>query len=337
MNGDQLLELWKELRTDTRVGAPQVRRRLAPDAKIDLFAYHSFDRDVPGILLEAVSQRKFSTIVFPACRGLSVEAREVKTPSGWRSSMFVWLEDPALRSEFSALCADIVAVVLELADVETAYSQGINRLVRWLTMFDRLKRGGLSREQRLGLFGEMHVLLLLMTMVSPVAAAEAWQGWDAQHQDFRLGDVGLEVKASTAKRHARIYISNEKQLDDSLWRRLLLGVIWVDVDVADGTTLPEIIGLVRDRLEEFPSARLDLNLHLLEAGYSDTDGHLYERETYLVRNEAFFEVRDHFPRLTEANLSQGVGDISYSILVAGLSEFEVDPDQLTKIFTGDVN
>jgi len=201
-------------------------------------------------------------------------------------------------------------------------------------LFDRVTPNGLSREKQQGLFGELSFMLALMKTIGPERSVAAWHGWDSANQDFKLGGLGIEVKTSSAKRHTRIFIANEKQLDESSWNRLILTLVKIESNVAGGLTLPVIVGVVRDSLKEYPGARSDFNIRLLETGYSDDQAHLYSDVSFLGKSIGHFEIRDQFPRLTEKNLPTGVGDVTYSILASDLEEFEISADHIEGLIKG---
>lgn len=331
MKVSDLLKLWAELAGDRREGGQEVRRRIATDAAVDIFAIHSTVANAPGLVISTTTSKALSVGSLKPCRGIGIKTHSAKSGEVHKASLTVVLEDPTLTSVFAVLCEDLVAAILDQHEAESAYMQGVSRLVRWLLMFDRLPTEGLSREKRLGLFGEMHVMALLAGMTTPAYAADAWKGWNAAHQDFRLGGIGVEVKASSAKLHARIHIANEKQLDEQPWDKLVLSFVQVDLNIPDGQTLPEIIKAIRDGLEEHAGARHEFNMHLLEYGYVDAQSHLYEDETYTIRKVTFFEVHGDFPRLTNDRLPVGVGDITYTVVASDLEPYKISIESLREL------
>jgi len=66
---------------------------------------------------------------------------------------------------------------------------------------------------------------------------------------------------------------------------------------------------------------------LREAGYLDNHAHLY-MNTYTVRNEELFEVREGFPRIIE--LPSGLGDLKYSLLLAACQSYLTNIDNYTE-------
>lgn len=98
-----------------------------------------------------------------------------------------------------------------LADVASALDTGrVDFAAAVRAALDRLhellhRRGGVSLDQEVGLWGELHVLQSAVTALGPRAALTAWQGPARGEHDFTLTDDDVEVKTTTAElRHHRI-------------------------------------------------------------------------------------------------------------------------------------
>jgi hypothetical protein len=131
-----------------------------------------------------------------------------------------------------------------------------------------------------------------------------------------------------AKRHSRLWIANEKQLDEAPFRQLALAHVRLDDGSAQGESLPRLVKRCRSRFEQDPFAARHFDNRLLEAGYLDAHASLYESRSWQVSSLRFFHVHGDFPRLTEANLPPGVGDITYSIIADNLVEYERQREQI---------
>ena len=66
-------------------------------------------------------------------------------------------------------------------------------------------------------------------------------------------------------------------------------------------------------------------------GYFEDDKHLYDEQRYKIRYENIYHVKGDFPRITEAIVPTGVGDIKYSILLSESDSWLTDAKQLFKI------
>ena len=74
-----------------------------------------------------------------------------------------------------------------------------------------------------------------------------------------------------------------------------------------------------------------LDERLLQAGYLDAHVPRYEQVGYKVTELRSYRVSGEFPRIREAELRPGVGDVSYSVSVAACSAFAVDLTSVTAL------
>lgn len=329
MSPTDILAIWESLEREPRGGSELIRRRIDPDAAVDLFACHVPTRNVPGLLIEARAVPRSGELFLPACRGIHIAHEISGEGEGVRTSISIQLEESGKRDIFAILCADLLDMMGRARDPRSALDACVARLAAWHALFERLRREGLSAERQRGLFGEMHVLQdLMLPALHPVEAVRSWLGWDHSHQDFKSCGCAIEVKTSIAKRHIKILISNEKQLDDRPHDMLVLAHVRIDESDSKGVSLPNLIAGIREKVSAQPLARQELDDRLFEAGYLDNQADLYGQPCYSVNEVKLFRVHGNFPRLTEANLPIGVGDIHYSIVLSELGNFEIDRTSL---------
>ncbi len=304
------------------------RRRLDPQAAVDVFACIFWPRGRSGLLVEGDGHVTDLAERVPRCRGVRV-THEEHGGGGHpeRTRLKIVLEEERLREIFAVLSADLVNAIVAKHSSDSALRVCIDRLCMWQGLFDRIAPDGLSEERQRGLFGELVVLdRLFLESGTLLDGVTAWVGSDSAHQDFRRGGLAIEVKASLAKRHAKIMISNEKQLDEKPHDTLVLASVRLDESEAHGQSLPDLVAQLRLRLAgDEPAARL-FDERLLLADYLDVHAPLYEARRYRVALTRWFRVAGMFPRLTATNLPAGVGDIHYSIIADDLGAWEMDEE-----------
>jgi hypothetical protein len=331
---DELLQLWREMASaDAGVGGLD-RRRLDPGAAVDLFACVFWPAGRPGLLIEGAGEQKPLRGRIPRCRGVKVIHEVIGGGAGSRTVLRVLLEDMRLLDIFAVLSADLVEVTRSETSAASALRRCIDRLSMWQGLFERLPAEGLSDEAQRGLFGELFVLAdFFLPALDPLATVTAWVGSEPRNQDFVHGGFAVEVKTSLAKRHARLMISNEKQLDERPHDTLLLAHVRID-ESEKGLTLPAMVERCRGLVAADPVASRELDDRLLAGGYLDLHAPLYLDHSWRVAGVRFFRVQGDFPRLTEANLPPGVGDISYSIIADDLGAHEVTRDAAVALIGG---
>ena len=333
MNPEGLLVLWRSLADGQDVSGMD-RRRLDTDASVDMFACIFWPSRRLGLLIEGDGAQHPLTDRIPACRGVKVmhEAIGAKAP---RTILRVMLEDESFLEIFAVLSADLVNAVRAEQNTGAGLRRCIDRLSMWQVLFERVPAEGLSEEAQRGLFGELAVLEnFCLAELDKSEAVASWTGPDAAHQDFKIGGVAVEVKTTLAKRHARISITNEKQLDERPHLVLLLVHVRLDESNAQGVALPTLVAHLRSVLQADTVAGRQFDDRLMLGGYLDIHASLYERGRYRVAVQRYFHVHGDFPRLTEANLPPGVGDIRYTIIADDLSRHEVTREEAVQLVMG---
>lgn len=330
MSPDELVDLWNSLGEEA-AATGMTRRRLETDASVDLFACIFWPAGRPGLLIEGDGEQHPPTERIPACRGVKV-VHEVVSSSTPRTVLQVALEDDRLREIFSILSADLIDAIRLEQDAENALRRCIERLSMWQGLFERVPADGLSEEAQRGLFGELTVLEgLCLTEMDPFEAVTTWAGPAAAHQDFIIRDAAIEVKTALSKRHSRVMVANERQLDERAHRVLLLAFVRLQRSNARGLSLPTLVAQIRTQLKTDIAAGQEFDRRLAQSGYLELHAPLYAPNSYRVTDLKFYQVHAEFPRLTEANLPAGVGDIRYTIIPDNLSDYELTREAAVRL------
>lgn len=328
MTPSGLLTLWQEMSTDASGAAGLDRRLLDVDAPVGIYACIYWPGGQPGLLVEGEGIARPTGGRLPKCRGVRLSHEILRGDPG-RTVVRILLEDQRLSEIFSVLAVDLLGVARSQSTAAEALRLCIDRIAMWQGLFERIPPDGLSDEAQRGLFGELWVLKdLFLNVLEPGDVVTAWIGPDPGNQDFVHQGMAVEVKSSLAKRHSRLSIANEKQLDETPFRRLVLAHVRLDDGSAQGETLPGLIRHCRDLLGKDPYAARQFDNSLLEAGYLDAHAPLYADRSWQVSSLRFFHVHGEFPRLTEASLPPGVGDIKYSIIADDLAQYECQREQV---------
>jgi hypothetical protein len=318
-----MIEAWRSLGEESTRPAGILRVRLDTEAAADVFACLFWPSGHPGLLIEGAGAYRPSGDRIPTCRGIRTLHEVVGAPNE-RTVLRVVLEDDRLLEIFAVLSADLVDAAVGETTVAAALRRCIDRICLWQGLFERLPAEGLSDERQRGMVGELLVLeTLLLPHLDALVAVTAWVGPDPAHQDFIHGGTAVEVKTGLTKRHARIMIANEKQLDERPHRALVLAYLRLDESATRGESLPIVVSRLRGLLAGDSAASRLFDDRLMLGGYLDVHAPNYLPNRWRLLSSRFFRIEGKFPRLTEANLPPGVGDISYSIIADDLSPFEI--------------
>lgn len=319
--------VWDELRADAARTAGVVRRRIAPNAIINLFAAVEHPSGTPLLLVELSAGAIPFNYTAPAAVGFSMTVSP-----GAEGSVQIELRllEADGESVFRSFVDAVVDGVSVATDDRTAFQALILSVHTWQEFFKQYGACGLSAGAQQGLFGELWTLHeVLAQALSFGCGVDMWVGPAGANQDFELAGYALEVKTSTSNPLKTIKISNLRQLDDTCLRLLRLVLVEAERHANGDRTLPWMVHTVRQQARESAPHRLArLNELLTDAGYLDRDEPRYSSVAYAVRGIRCFEVSESFPRLTESTVPAGVGNVEYSLSLEALSRHEIDLNQL---------
>jgi hypothetical protein len=257
-------------------------------------------------------------------KGLDVVTRELRI-GGRPPSTYIDLfcVELAHQKTFTAVACDIAnAIVVSPLDPRGAV---VRSLERWRSFWaaDPL---GLSREEALGLFGELWFMLRWMGPVTKTIV-ESWQGPLGARHDFQQETVSIEAKAAIASFRGVVHeISNLDQLDDPETGSLYLFSLQVADDALAANTLPVLIERVYSDLSSDEDAQRIFSERLASARYNPAHAERYTRKLRVIREE-LYRVEGSFPRLTrstfQGGLPAGIQQVSYSLDLAACAPWRI--------------
>jgi hypothetical protein len=243
--------------------------------------------------------------------------------------LLIILQNKQHKDIFSTLCEDLIIGVSGIISENKLVNKLLERLAKWQLLFEKAEQQGLTEEAQRGLYGEVYFLrFFLKNTPEKNYCIRTWKGPEKSIQDFRHSNWAVEVKTSHGNNHQKIPISNERQLDDTLTEKIFLYHLSLEVKVGSGESLNRLIEEVLEILNEDICSSNLFKMKLLEAGYFDTHKSMYEESAYTIRQENLFRVSGNFPRITESQTPSGVGNVKYSIVLAGLDEWRIDYETL---------
>ncbi|MDC3124139.1 PD-(D/E)XK motif protein [Gammaproteobacteria bacterium] len=246
-------------------------------------------------------------------------------------SIIIQLTESSYRHVFFRLCDDICTLIANSPNEEEVLGKCISRLSVWRKFFQREKPDGLSREEIIGLFGELTVLTELLSPVLPLAdALGGWKGYTKADHDLQFENLAIEVKTTTVRTPEKVYISNIQQLDNHNIPALLLCVVHLKETTTSGQNLPQLVEKIRLQLDQLE--RNDFDDALIEAGYLDDHKELYEDLSFLLTRYFLYRVEEGFPRLTHDQVPEGVKEIEYQISLDAAAPYAIDKNEITVLF-----
>lgn len=324
MTTARIRELWKNLLSQRSASEGLILRRCPTTVAPNIYAAVTSPESFKCLAVSIPDNIEIDVSDFTNLQDIAVELSGAG-PNRGENLLVLKLLDSRLSDIFAVLCDDLIATVAEVHDDSLLARVLLTRFENWKTLFDKARSTGLSPEEQRGLFGELYfVRKAISSVVEARSILESWLGPSGGVWDFQTGPTALEVKTTIASGHKHIRISNERRLDRTNLEKLYLYVLSLDRIDSAGETLNALVDEI-DRMMDFGESNR-FKSKLYEYGYFDHHRDLYDLIGYVVCGETFYEVRDDFPRIEESDLKLGVGDVKYSIALAGCEQYSV-PDK----------
>jgi hypothetical protein len=309
LNPPQSLEvIWQSLEQKE---SPGVLQRVDEDHPADFYA--ALDgHGRRGLVLFAAAPPS----LIPELENLDIECNE-QQDGRWR--ICIWLTSKELGAIFATLVQDVLEATRDVPP-DTISEFVAVRIQRWA---DLLETGGsgLPLWRLRGLIAELVVLRSLFNLMTPAEAIGAWEGPLGAAQDFVFQRLRIEAKAigPTAR---RVHISSADQLeaaDDVALRLVVVMLAPASPDEAEGFTISMLVDDIRAGLSTSPTASREFDRRLAASGCGDLSkyGAIFRIDG--IRN---FAVEQGFPRIVSTSLTPGVDEVSYSIGLAGIADYE---------------
>jgi len=238
-------------------------------------------------------------------RGLVVNTRELAIPNQIASNYIdIECRDSTGYAAFDLIGAELGRELLTSEETPVEVTRRV--IAKWRRFWGQSPRQLLSREEQLGLFAELWFLSRWLFPKVGFEVVNSWHGpWGARH-DFDLPDQSIEVKASSSERGQVHHIHGLDQLEPNQNAPLFLFSLKVREEVNGSYNLPKIIQECREALAADANAEGQFESALIQAGYSPTQEKDYAEFSLHIEKEVLFQVRDDFPRLTQASFPTGL-------------------------------
>ena len=267
-------------------------------------------------------------------KGYSIESVSDETGNPHRVVIRIQELGHGFREIFAIFCADILDHWIPHANAQVGYAALARQLEAWKRFFLLRSHSGLTREEHLGLYGELVFIESgLAAGISGQSLLDSWQGPLGANQDFLFGPVAVEVKATTGMEANRVRISNIRQLDSTGLENLFLARHAFDFRQGSGRTLSELAVSLKAVLSAvvLPDLAAGDSLDgriLLAAGYVDGLPSEYGDWGFTLRRFDAFRVANGFPRLVESDLPAGVSEVAYTVDLSAAAHLHLDEPDL---------
>jgi hypothetical protein len=240
-------------------------------------------------------------------RGIAVQTVEIKLDNFGKTGVFVEIAclEPSGYAALDIVTGELVAALLAGASIgRVRLVQSV--LTKWRRFWSGVAQNLLSREQLLGLYGELWFLSRwLLSSIGVESAVAMWRGPVGSRNDFEQRGWAVEVKTSS-KLDGCHQVHGLEQLMEPEGVVLLLFSLLVREEASGMETIPKMVLELRSALATDQVALLQFEAMLAASGYDDAQAPEYEKVKLRVRGQGLYRVNSDFPRLIPSSISSGL-------------------------------
>lgn len=315
-------QIWNDLENDKSLSRGLLLRRYSAGSTQDVYVALQQPECLRCIAFRLKANEKINTSGYGNLKDIRINTVPDDSDNS-RNFLLILLANNEHHEVFATLAEDLINQVLN-AEEHVLIKEVINRFEMWKALFDKVTSDGLSPEEQRGLYGELYFLRKWISQSTDLQKPiQSWLGTEKELRDFQSAGWGIEVKTSQSNNHQKLHISSERQLDPTNLNILILLHLSLELQQHHGETLNQIINSIVTLLSQDVTAQVQFRAKLLQGGYFLNHASKYEITGYQIRGESFYTVRDNFPRIEEADIRTGTGDVKYSIILTEQSEYLV--------------
>jgi hypothetical protein len=328
MEMTKIENIWLSLESDNFSHSGLLYKRYSAEVLPDVFIALKAPENLRCIAFRISASFPFDANQWNKLKDIKIETLPDERDKT-KKFLLILLLNKQHKDIFSTLCEDLIFGVSEVSSEQILVEKLLERLSKWQSLFEKVGKQGLSDEAQRGLYGEIYFLRFFLNNASDKNyCLKSWLGPEKSIQDFQYSNWAVEVKTTHGNNHQKIHITSERQLDDSIIEKIFLFHLSLDIRVGNGESLNSLIDEISEVLKENTMANNLFKLKLLESGYYEIHRPLYEERGYTIRQENLYRVYGNFPRITENQIPNGVGDVKYSIVLSESEEWRIDTETL---------
>ena len=264
----------------------------------------------------------------PKLRGLSISEL-----SSNKRFLKITLLDIQQLEIFSELCCLLINASVNEESEQGTLSVLLRRCMRWVNLLAGKRDNKLSNSEQKGLIGELYFLseiLINQINISPEMALESWQGPLGGSKDFDLKKTQIEIKAKRTISKPKIKISSEDQLEENPETNLFLAVFGIDFsEERESKNLNQWCLYVEQEIEKRnPNLISQFNNLICEYGFDWEDD--YSDSKWDIKEIVYYRISNEFPKIVGSKLSSGIEDVSYTLDMNELKDFEITKEVFLK-------
>ncbi len=298
------------------------RLRVYPDHQLDFFIDYALNGN-KELIIEA-KNITFNFPDLPFFENLDV----IFDHTGNGARIGITLTDEHLFQSFSVMCFDIAERSKSGRSSEDSFVIVLDSLRDWSDLFKRRGKIGLTRNEAIGLWGELCSLeeLLNSDVGSSELIVQGWRGPNGDQRDIGFNKTRIEVKTQLATKAISLRITSLDQLDDGGNK---LKIILNRITPSDkGVSVFDMSLRLFQRFESNRSAHSEFERKIVLAGLNEELETC--KEKFNLDERLIYEVSESFPKLTLSSVPVGIKTAEYEISGAAISSFQINWQQLVE-------
>ena len=320
---NKISDTWKKISSETN-SPGKYSRNIFIDCKILIRASvinQTNTRCVEFIFDKNILNKK--KISFKETKGIKVD---VEKEDNYEDKLIlcIYLKSSAFIDTYLKLLEKIITAIYTIENHESSLHKIITYLSSWRKCFEDEHYDGLSKEEQIGLYGELSFIKEIYSkQISPEKIINYWHGPEGGLHDFKFSDYLVEIK-TFSKNKNKIRISNVDQLNYKFFTNLYLGCVEIENNNS-GLTLVNLIDDLKNSIFKENHIQEQFNEKLSLYGYLEIHKDNYTNK-FLVSNINYYKVKEGFPSILKKDLVEGITDIYYAIELTNCEKFKCSGD-----------
>lgn len=218
------------------------------------------------------------------------------------------ITDLQFRDIFIKIFDDVIEKSRQFDDVVEAFIRFNKRYILWSKMFLVSKSDKMSKNEIVGLYGELYFLFSNFTDLED--AVKYWHGPLKERKDFVFSNSWSEIKC-TKNGNNSVKISSIEQLDDVLEGEL---IVYEYEEVEDDNSTNNIYLLVEFIFQKINSSEIEEDFASKLSAYGYSHEEYYRDFSFAIKKESRIKITEQSEVVRRKKLPKLVENMNYSLL-----------------------
>ncbi len=318
---NKIIDAWKKISSEIN-NPGKYSRSIFTDCKTPISAsviYENKFKSVNFIFNKTLVNK--SNFEFKETKGIKVSFENDEDDKNLLI-LSIYLKNSSFLDAYENLLEKIITSIYDIDNQKLCFDIISNLLINWRKCFEDEKYEGLTKEEEIGLFGELTFFNKAISKnINSSNILNYWEGPEGGLHDFKFPKFLLEIK-TYSKRKNKIKINNLDQLNYKFFSNLYLGCAEIEQNLS-GKTLVEIIDDIKKIFNDNNNLKISFEKKLSAYGYFEIHKKNYETK-YVANSLLFYKLTNKFPTILKEDLAEGINEVSFSIDINRIKKFVSD-------------